>query len=69
MALRDLNLITFPFSLGSPTAVDLSASLSGNILKDKGIDATLQLANSPNTKVIVVGSDGSDGLPMILGGN
>ncbi|MDX1939430.1 MAG: prohibitin family protein [Saprospiraceae bacterium] len=46
----------------------LSASLSENILKDKGIEATLQLANSPNSKIIIVGS-GKDGLPLILGGN
>ncbi|HHJ51036.1 MAG TPA: prohibitin family protein [Phaeodactylibacter sp.] len=46
----------------------LSASLSPNILRDKGIEATIQLAESPNTKVIVVGSGGSDGLPLILGG-
>jgi len=44
----------------------LNASLTANILKDKGIEATLQLANSPNSKVIVVGS-GQDGLPLILG--
>lgn len=47
----------------------LNASLSTNILRDKGIEATMQLANSPNTKVIVVGGEGSDGLPLILGGN
>ena len=46
----------------------LSASITPNILKQKGIDATLELANSPNSKVIVVGS-GDDGLPLILGGN
>lgn len=46
----------------------VSASLTTNILKEKGIEATLQLANSPNAKVIVVGS-GKDGLPLILGGN
>lgn len=46
----------------------LNASLSANILRDKGIEATLELANSPNSKVIVVGGDGSDGLPLILGG-
>ena len=45
----------------------LSASLSDNILRDKGIDATLELANSPNSKVIVVGG-GDEGLPLILGG-
>ena len=47
----------------------LSSSLTGNILRDKGIEATLELANSPNSKVVIVGSNGSDGLPMILGGN
>lgn len=46
----------------------LNASLSDKILKDKGIEATLKLANSPNTKVIVIGDKG-DGLPLILGGN
>jgi regulator of protease activity HflC (stomatin/prohibitin superfamily) len=45
----------------------LSASLNDQILKDKGIDATLKLAESPNTKVVIVG--GSDGLPLILGNN
>lgn len=46
----------------------LNASLTSNILKDKGIEATIQLAESPNTKVIVVGG-GDSGLPLILGGN
>lgn len=46
----------------------LNASLTSNILKDKGIEATLELANSPNTKTIIVGA-GDGGLPMILGGN
>lgn len=46
----------------------LSASLTDKILQDKGIEATLILAQSPNTKVIVVGS-GDDGLPLILGNN
>lgn len=45
----------------------LNASLTDKILRDKGIEATLQLANSPNSKVIVVGGEG-DGLPLILGG-
>jgi len=44
----------------------LNASLSSNILKDKGIEATMKLAESPNSKVIVVGG-GGDGLPLILG--
>ena len=45
----------------------LSASLNDQILRDKGIEATLKLAESPNTKVVVVG--GKDGLPLILGNN
>lgn len=45
----------------------LNASLTDKILQDKGIEATLELANSPNTKVIIVGS-GDNGLPLILGG-
>ena len=44
----------------------LAASLTPNILRDKGIEATLLLAESPNTKIIVVGG-GEDGLPLILG--
>jgi len=46
----------------------LSASITDNILKEKGISATEALANSPNSKVIVIGS-GDEGLPIILGGN
>ena len=46
----------------------LAASLTPNILRDKGIEATLILAQSPNTKIVVVGS-GKDGLPLILGNN
>ncbi len=45
----------------------LSASLTDKILQDKGIEATIKLAESPNSKVIVVG--GKDGLPLILGNN
>lgn len=44
----------------------LNASLTSNILKDKGIEATLELAKSPNSKVVVVGG-GEGGLPLILG--
>ena len=43
----------------------LSASLTDKILKDKGIEATLKLANSPNSKIVIVG--GKDGMPLILG--
>lgn len=46
----------------------LSASLTDKILQDKGIDATLKLSESPNSKVVVIGS-GDSGLPLILGNN
>ncbi len=46
----------------------LSASLTDKILQDKGIEATLKLSQSPNSKVIVIGS-GDGGLPLILGNN
>ncbi len=46
----------------------INASLTPNIIKQKGIDATLKLAESQNAKVVVVGS-GKDGLPLILGNN
>lgn len=44
----------------------LSASLTDKILQDKGIEATIKLAESPNSKVIVIGS-GDSGMPIILG--
>ena len=44
----------------------LSASLTDKILQDKGIEATIKLSESSNSKVIVIGS-GKDGLPLILG--
>ena len=46
----------------------ISASLTERILRQKGIDATLELANSANAKVVVIGS-GDEGLPLILGNN
>ncbi|MBL4663500.1 MAG: prohibitin family protein [Flavobacteriaceae bacterium] len=46
----------------------LSASLTDKILQDKGIEATIKLSQSPNSKVIVIGS-GDSGLPLILGNN
>lgn len=46
----------------------INNSLSDKLLKMRGIEATLELAKSPNTKVVIVGS-GKDGLPMILGNN
>ncbi|MEW7276993.1 prohibitin family protein [Aquimarina sp. 2201CG1-2-11] len=44
----------------------LSASLTDKILKEKGIEATLELAKSTNSKVVIVGS-GKEGMPLILG--
>jgi len=44
----------------------ISASLTAKILQEKGIEATLKLAESPNTKVVIVGNS-KDGLPIILG--
>ncbi len=46
----------------------ISKSLTDKILKEKGIEATLELSKSPNSKVVVVGS-GKDGMPLILGNN
>ena len=46
----------------------LTASLSDKILRDKGIDATLELAKAEGSRVVVIGG-GGDGLPLILGGN
>lgn len=44
----------------------ISASLTDKILREKGIEATMKLAESPNTKIVVVGNS-KDGLPLILG--
>jgi regulator of protease activity HflC (stomatin/prohibitin superfamily) len=46
----------------------INNSLSERLLKMRGIEATLELAKSTNTKVVVIGSS-KDGLPMILGNN
>lgn len=46
----------------------INASLTKEILQQRGIEATTALAESTNAKVIVIGS-GKDGLPLILGGN
>ena len=44
----------------------LSASLTDKILQEKGIEATIKLSESPNSKVVVIGS-GKSGMPIILG--
>ena len=43
----------------------VSGGISENYLRWRGIEATLELAKSDNTKIVVVGS-GKDGLPLIL---
>jgi len=45
----------------------VAGSISDQYLKLKGIEATLELAKSPNAKIIVVG--GKDGLPLLLDGS
>ena len=44
----------------------ITESLSPEFLRFKGIEATQQLAESPNTKTVIVGG-GESGLPVILG--
>jgi len=43
----------------------IGQGLTEHLLRFRGIEATLKLAESPNAKVVVVG--GKDGLPLILG--
>lgn len=45
----------------------VSQSITQDLLRWKGIEATEALAGSSNAKVVVIGS-GKDGLPIILGG-
>ena len=44
----------------------VSKGISEQLLKWKGIEATEKLANSQNSKIVIIGS-GKDGLPLILG--
>lgn len=46
----------------------INNSLTNQLLKMRGIEATMKLAESENSKVIVIGS-GEGGLPLILGNN
>ncbi|PEN13028.1 peptidase [Longibacter salinarum] len=46
----------------------ITESLSPEFLRFKGIEATRELAQSSNSKVVVVGGSESGGLPIILGG-
>lgn len=45
----------------------VSQGISEQLLKWKGIEATMEIARSQNAKVVVIGA-GKDGLPLILGG-
>lgn len=45
----------------------VTTGLTNEYLRWKGIEATSKLADSQNSKVVVIGS-GKDGLPIILGG-
>jgi regulator of protease activity HflC (stomatin/prohibitin superfamily) len=44
----------------------VAAGISDQLLRWKGIEATLKVAESANSKVVLIGS-GKDGLPIILG--
>jgi len=44
----------------------VSQGISDSYLRWRGIEATLALAQSKNTKIVIIGS-GKDGLPIILG--
>jgi regulator of protease activity HflC (stomatin/prohibitin superfamily) len=45
----------------------VSYGLTDSYLRWRGIEATLELAQSTNAKVVVIGSPGAGGLPLILG--
>ena len=44
----------------------IGQGISDSYLRWRGIEATLSLAQSPNSKIVIIGS-GKDGLPIILG--
>lgn len=46
----------------------INNSLTEKLLKMRGIEATIELSKSPNSKVVVIGS-GKQGMPLILGNN
>ena len=43
----------------------INSSLTDNLLKMRGIEATIKLSESDNAKTVIIGS-GKDGLPLIL---
>lgn len=46
----------------------INSSLTKELLKMRGIEATIELSKSPNSKVVVIGG-GDEGLPLILNNN
>lgn len=46
----------------------VSSNMTPSYLRWRGIEATLELAKSPNTKIVVIGNQQSGGLPLILDG-
>ncbi|MEP2023484.1 MAG: prohibitin family protein [Reichenbachiella sp.] len=46
----------------------INSSLTDELLKMRGIEATIELSKSPNSKVVVIGG-GDEGLPLILNNN
>jgi len=46
----------------------INSSLTRELLQMRGIEATIKLSKSPNTKVVIIGS-GKDEMPLILGNN
>lgn len=45
----------------------VATGITPSLLKWKGIEATIKIAESPNTKIIIIGNT-KDGMPLILGG-
>ena len=45
----------------------VSSGISNSYLRWRGVEATFQLAQSNNSKVVIIGGGGKDGLPIILG--
>jgi regulator of protease activity HflC (stomatin/prohibitin superfamily) len=44
----------------------VASNMSNQYLRWRGIEATLELSRSPNSKVVVIGNQQSGGLPLIL---
>ncbi|MDX8394710.1 MAG: prohibitin family protein [Mariprofundales bacterium] len=46
-------------------ADNINSTMTSSVLRWKGVQATLELAKSPNSKIIIIGG-GKDGMPIIL---